>query len=117
MQLALFCVFTLIASYIGHQFLPWWSITVIAAVMAFIFHIRANVSFLAGFLVAALLWGGYAALVDAANDGILSERMGNLLGGASGLILVVLTAIIGGIFGGLGALTGSLGRNLIREEF
>lgn len=116
MRFALFCVFTLIAAYIGQQFLPWWSIAAMPAVMAFIFHLEVKFSFLAGFLVAALLWGGYAALIDSANDGILSERIGNLLGGASGFILVLITSLLGGIFGGLGALTGSLGRHLIREE-
>lgn len=116
MRFALFFVFTLIAGYIGHQFLPWWSIAIIAGLMSFIFHLNVNISFWAGFLAAALLWGGYAALINAANGGILSARIGNLFGGVNGFILVVLTGIVGGIFGGLGALTGSLGRKLVREE-
>ncbi|MFN7118634.1 MAG: hypothetical protein ACK4TA_17685 [Saprospiraceae bacterium] len=116
MRFALFCVFTLIAGYIGHQFLPWWSIAAMPAIMAFIFRIEVKVSFLGGFLMAALLWGGYAALIDLANDGILSARIGKLFGGVSGFILILLTGLVGGIFGGLGALTGSLGRSLIKED-
>jgi len=116
MRVALFFVFTLIAGYIGHQFLPWWSIAAIAALLSFIFHVKVKLSFWAGFLAAALLWGGYAAVIDAANEGILSARIGNLFGGVSGFMLLVMTGIIGGIFGGMGALTGSLGRMLVREE-
>ena len=116
MRFALFFVFTLIAGYIAHQFLPWWSIAAIAGILSFIFRLAVKVSFGAGFLAAALLWGGYASLMDVANDGILSMRIGSLFGGLNSLMLIVLTAGIGGIFGGLGALTGSLGRELIKEE-
>lgn len=116
MRFALFFVFTLIAGYVGQQFLPWWGIVVLAALLSFIFRLKVKVSFWAGFLAVALLWGGYATLIDVANEGILSARIGKLFGGLNGFILIIITGLIGGIFGGLGSLTGSLGRTLIKEE-
>lgn len=116
MRSALFFVFILIAGYVGHQFLPWWGIVVLAAMLSFIFRVQAKWSFWIGFLAIALLWGGYAAMLDAANEAILSTRIGKLFGGVNGSLLVLVTGLIGGIFGGLGALTGSLGRGLIKEE-
>lgn len=116
MRFILFFVFLLVAGYVGHQFLPWWGIVVLAALLSFIFRLQVKGSFWTGFLAVALLWGGYAAMLNVANEGILSDRIGQLFGGLNGFILILITGIIGGIFGGLGALTGSLGRTLIKEE-
>lgn len=114
MRFIFLSIFLLIAAFIAHQFMPWWSIAVIAAILSFIFKTNASESFWVGFLTAALLWGGYAAYLDKANEGILTTRIGNMLGGLSGIVLVILSGVIGGIFGGLGALTGSLGRQLLK---
>lgn len=112
MRPVLFAVFTIIAGFIAQQFLPWWIITVMAAILSFIFDLKVGVSFWAGFVAAALLWGGYAGYLNFQNEGILAERISKLLGGLNGFLLVLITGIIGGIFGGLGALTGSLARRL-----
>ncbi len=112
MRIALFIVFVILAGFIAQQFLPWWIIAVIAAVLSFIFDIKIGAGFWAGFVAAALLWGGYAGYLDVQNEGILSARIGKLFGNMPGFMLVLITAIIGGVFGGLGAMTGSLGRRL-----
>ncbi len=116
MRVIIFGIFTIIAGFIAQLFLPWWMIAVIAGLLSFIFDLRVGASFWAGFVAAALLWGGYAGYLNALNDGILADRIGKLLGGLNGFLLVLVTAIIGGIFGGLGALTGSLGRRFIEER-
>jgi hypothetical protein len=114
MRVALFTIFMIVAGFIAQLFLPWWSIAVVAAILSFIFDLKIGLSFWAGFLGAALLWGGFAGYLDALNEGILSARIGRLFGNVPGLVLIFITALIGGIFGGLGALTGSLGRQLVR---
>ncbi len=114
MRLLFLFIFLLIAAFIAHQFMPWWSIAIIAAILSFIFKTNASGSFWVGFLAATLLWGGYAAYLNTVNEGILAARIGNMLGGLSGIVLVILSGVIGGIFGGLGALTGSLGRQLLK---
>lgn len=114
MKVALFIISTLIIGYIGQQFLPWWSIALIAGVLSFIFSLRVGISFWVGFLAVALLWGGYAGYLSALNEGILAARMGKVFGGLSGMLLVIITGILGGVFGGLGALTGSLGKQLLK---
>ena len=99
--------------FIAHQFMPWWFIVVVAAMVVAGMGLKTGRGFLAGFIGVALLWGVYAALINTGNDGILASRMGSLFGGMSGLSLVLLTAILAGIVGGLGGLTGSLGRQLL----
>jgi hypothetical protein len=88
--------------------LPWWSLPVFTALLGLWFKVGPMRALLGGLLGGALLWGGYAAVLNAQNDGLLSERIGLLLGGVSGLVLILLTAFIGGLFAGLGAWTGSL---------
>lgn len=112
MRPVLFLIFTIITGFIAQQFLPWWIIAVMAAILSFIFDLKIGISFWAGFAAAALLWGGYAGYLNFQNEGILAERIGKLLGGLNGILLVLVTSLIGGIFGGLGALTGSLARKL-----
>lgn len=116
MKSLLFIISILILGFIGQQFLPWWSIVLIAALLSFLFSLRVSISFWIGFLAVALLWGGYAGYLSAMNEGILAARMGKVFGGINGTLLIIVTGILGGIFGGLGALTGSLGRRLLKQS-
>ena len=92
------------------HYLPWWTLPLAAFLLAPGFRFSPGEAFLAGFLGAALLWGGNAAYFNALNDGILAARMGGLFGGLGPDMMVLLTAFFGGLFGGLGAWTGSLAR-------
>lgn len=94
------------------QFLPWWSMPLAAAVLALIFGLKPLNGFVLGFLGAALLWGGYAGIINLSNEGILATQMGQLFGGLNGLLIVLVTALFGGLFGGLGALVGSFARDI-----
>ena len=71
-------------------------------------------SFLGGFLGGLLLWGMMAFWINEGNEGILATRMGILLGGIGENGIIMATAIWGGLLAGLGALTGNLGRKLVK---
>ncbi len=96
----------------AHQFLPWWAVCGAAVLASAVAGLRPAPSFVTGFAAAAVLWGGMAAWLDSRGDGLLSDRIGELLGGAGAPALIALTALLGGLLGGFGALTGSLGRRL-----
>lgn len=87
-------------------FLPWWSVALFAGLLSLFIPLRAMKAFFAGFIGAALLWGGYALYLNFGNSGILAERMGALFGNLPGAMLPFITAVFGGVIGGLGALTG-----------
>jgi len=103
----------IILGFTVQSFLPWWSIAIVAAILGAAFKLNNLQSYLVGFLGVFLLWGCYAAFMNNANDGILAERMGELFGKLGAIQLVFVTALLGGIIGGFGALTGNLGRNLL----
>lgn len=93
-----------------HQFTPWWSIVLVSALVGGIFNEHAGRSFLFGFVGVFLLWGIAAFQLDLANESILSTRMADIFGGN----MVLITALLGGLLGGMGAMTGTLGLRLFK---
>jgi hypothetical protein len=68
-------------------------------------------SFVAGALGVGALWGGLAFGIDLANNHILSTKVANILPlGGSYIALIVVTATVGALLGGLASLTGSFVR-------
>ena len=61
----------------------------------------------------SLLWMGTAAMVDAQNGGILAGKMALLLSLPNTSTLILLTGALGGLLGGLGALSGQQLRTLL----
>ncbi|MBC7947301.1 MAG: hypothetical protein H7Y42_05440 [Chitinophagaceae bacterium] len=88
--------------------LPWWSIAIAGFLIALLVHQRAGKAFLSGFLGIFLLWGIIAWWIDIKNEGILSHRIAGVLPlGGNSFLLIFVTALIGALVGGLGALSGS----------
>ena len=102
---------TALLSFAGALFLPWWIIAVAAFLVALVIPLKSGYSFIAGFLALFLLWGLQAFFIDITNHHILAIRVARLLPlGGSYIALILLSAFIGGLVGGMAALTGSLAR-------
>jgi hypothetical protein len=94
-------------------YLPWWSIAVVAALVAIVLNLKPGPAFLAGLTGAFLLWGGMAFFINNANDSILAHRMSQfILKKDSPGLLMLVTAIIGALAGAMGGLTGSLTKQI-----
>jgi len=78
-----------------HQFTPWWSIVIVAAIVGAIFHEHAGRSFLYGFISVFLLWGIASFQIDAGNESILSTRMAEIFGAN----MILVTGLLGGLLG------------------
>jgi hypothetical protein len=89
-------------------YLSWWSVAVAAFVVAAFVRQRPGMAWLSGFLGIFLLWGGLALWIDMENQQILSKRIAQLLMlGGSSIALILVTAFIGSLVGGMAALTAS----------
>ncbi|MBX2944915.1 MAG: hypothetical protein KF725_03690 [Cyclobacteriaceae bacterium] len=93
-------------AWIAESFFPWWSSVIAAAVVGFLYKSKAN--FLAGFIAIALLWLIKAVITDLNAAVPLADKIAKILLVNSKILLLVLTATLGGLAGGFGALTGSL---------
>ena len=103
----------LIFGSMAQSMLPWWSIVFVAGFAGALFEKHGFKSFLMGFFGVLLLWGIYAFIINSGNEGILANRMGQLFEGLSGGTMILVSGIIGGLVGGLGAMTGTLGRKML----
>ncbi len=99
---------TVLLSFAAVLFLPWWIIAVTAFVVAVSIPQKGYLAFLSGFAALFLLWGIQALIIDANNHHLLSVKIAQLLPlGGSYILLIIITAFIGGLVAGMAALTGS----------
>lgn len=97
-------------------FAPWWA----AAVVPFlVFVIRPSTpsnAFGAGFAAIALLWLAYGFYLHFISDGAMADRVAGIFSLPNGILLLLVAAIIGGLPGGLGGLSGCLLRRIFVRE-
>ena len=98
-------------------FLPWWSIVPVALALAFLVGRTGGRAFLGGFFGVGLGWAALAGYLNGQNAGLLAHRVAQLLplGGFS-VLLVLVTAAVGGLVGGLAALSGCWLRQATRPR-
>ncbi|GAB4005567.1 hypothetical protein EXU85_01245 [Spirosoma sp. KCTC 42546] len=102
-QILIIAVLSLLAQFL----LPWWSVAIVAFLVCFWRSERAGQSFFYGFYGIAIVWLVYAFILHSRTDGIFTGRMGELLFKTNNASLpVIVTAIIGGLVGGLAGLSG-----------
>ena len=95
--------------------LPWWITAVAGMVAGLLFPTTSGKAFSVGFAAGFLLWWGSAYFFNAANNGLLAGKMGELFTGLKSWHLLSATGFIGGVLAGLGNLAGSLGRGLFSK--
>ena len=116
MKISIQIAMTAILSYLTELFLPTWCIFICAAAVATICHTSSVSAFISGFVAVGLLWTLMATVIDAKTNAILSTKMAPLFGLQSATTLILLTGLVGGIMGGLGALSGQQIRTLLAHK-
>lgn len=110
MKLIVFLIGLIVLGFLLQLILPWWVLAPLAAILAWGLQLSPRQAFTAALVGGMLLWGGYAIYLD---NGILSARLGQLMGGFSSIWLFLLTSLIGGLLAAMGGVSGSLGRSLL----
>lgn len=87
-------------------YLPWWSFAITSFLVLFFLRQSPGKSFVAGFTGLFALWAGNAAWIDIANNHLLSQKVATILPlGSSYILLILITALIGGLVSGFASLT------------
>jgi hypothetical protein len=95
--------------------LPWWIIAVVAFGVALWKASSGGNAFLSGFLAIVLVWTVMAGFIHIHTEGILSNKIAALFYLPSPLLLIIITAFIGGLVGGMAALSGFFVRKLFER--
>jgi hypothetical protein len=99
-------ILTSLFSYLLQPVLPPWIVVFIAAMVVLITPTTPSLAFLGGFVGISVLWMVKAAHIDVHTHSILSTKVASLLGVKKPILLLLLTGLVGGILGGLGAACG-----------
>lgn len=98
---------------VAQVYLPWWSLLIGCFVAGFSTATVNRSPFMAGFLAIFISWGALASYIDYLNNSILSSRVVQLFPlPESGYMLIVVTAIIGGLVGGISTACGDAFRRM-----
>src|SRR5688572_29898519 len=85
-------------SFASCLYFPWWTIAIVAFIVAALIPISPCLSFLTGFLSLFLLWGVLTFWISSSNDHILAHKLSLLILQIDNPYLLMLaTALIGGI--------------------
>ena len=106
----------LILSFICSYLLPWWAAVAIAFLGAFFIGKTSGKVFLSGFGAIFVLWIILALIKSIPNDNILASRVIQLFPlPHQWILLLLITALIGGLVGGMAALSGMLTKKAFKK--
>ncbi|GAB3927139.1 hypothetical protein [Mucilaginibacter myungsuensis] len=105
-------ILTLIAGFVA----PWWVAAIIAFVAAYFTGRRPGTSFVAGFFAVLITWVVLILVKTIPNDHVLASRIAVLLHLPGWTMLLIVTAIMGGIVGGMSAMSGVLVKQAVKGD-
>lgn len=108
-------VVILALSLILQSILPWWTVAVAAFVGGYLRSSSGWKATGAGFAGIGILWLLSASFIHLKTGGILTSRVGEMLGLPMPFLVIFVTAILGGGVGGLAAATGYHFRKLFKQ--
>ena len=101
-------ILTALLSFAACLYLPWWSIAIVAFIVAALIPQKPMKAFFTAFLALFLLWGGLSFWISNNNEHILAHKVSVLILKMNNpYMLILATAIIGALVAGFAALSGS----------
>jgi hypothetical protein len=107
MKIVVSILLTALLSFIAGIYFPWWSVAIVAFLVALLMQQPIKHSFISGFLAIFILWSVLALWIDVKNNSILSHRIAQLFSLGSPFLLIIVTAFVGALVGGFAAMSGS----------
>jgi hypothetical protein len=105
-----------ILTYYISSSLPWWSIIFIPFLLGLIFEDNYISHFLSGFIGVSISWIFLLLSIEYQSESILSSKVIEILKINSINILIIFTALIGGIISALSSITGLAMNNIFKKK-
>ena len=97
-------------------YFSWWSIALVAFVVAAVIPQRPLISFITGFLSLFLLWAVLSFWISMNNGNILAHKISLIIIKTdSPILLMIVSALIGALVAGFAATAGSYFRSLFYQ--
>ena len=93
-------------------FAPWWVVAIVPFVVFLVRPATAKGALGTGFASIAILWLAYGFYLHFNSDGAMSDRVAGIFSLPSGILLLFVSSVVGGITGSLSGLSGNLVRRL-----
>jgi hypothetical protein len=113
--IAFFFVSILIVVFIN-PIVPFWVIMILIALAAALLGAKGVDAFFAGGLAMGLAWLGQTIYISITSASQLSDSMSELMGLGTGMVMHILTGVLGFLLGSFSAWTGSLLRNVFKRR-
>lgn len=106
MKFLLAVALTALAGLLLQIALPWWSLALAAFLTGIIVSQSLLLSFVSGLLGTAIVWWGYATLIDITTASLLSSKIAVLFHVGTSAALLIAGGALAGIVGGFAAASG-----------
>lgn len=117
MKFLIATLLTALLSFIAGLYFPWWSLAIIAFLVAVLVHQKSGKAFLSAYTGVFFLWAGLAVWSTVKNEGLLAKKIATLLPLSGNIFfLVFITGTIAALVAGLGAMSGSFLRSTPRRK-
>ncbi len=104
-------ILTALLGYVAPLYSVWWTFALTSFIVALSVPQKPLVALASGFLGVFLLWLVMIIMIDSSNDHLLSGKMAYILPfNGSAVVLILLSAFIGGLVSGFAALAGNFAR-------
>jgi nitrate reductase gamma subunit len=98
------------------MFLPWWSLAIVAFVLAFLLGKKASKTFLSAFFGCGIVWLFMAFYIHFAKGDLMTSRVAALLSLHGTVFLYLGSFLIAAVVGGLAALSGFFIREISKPK-
>jgi len=108
MKFTISIVLIILLSFCACLYFPWWSIAIVAFLVAALIPQTPLVSFFSGFIALFILWGILTFWISTNNHHILAHRVSLLIFKIDNpFFLIIISALIGALVAGFASLTAS----------
>lgn len=97
-------------------FAPWWVIALIPFLVNTWRPSGAIPAFIVSFAAIAMLWFSYGLYLHINSGGSMSDRIAGIFSLPNGIVLLVVTTVVGGLVGGMAGLAGFFVRQLFEIQ-
>lgn len=112
MKFIIFTILTLVLVVFVNPLIPYWGVMILIGLLGVLISPKPAAAFLGGGLGMGLAWLGQSLYIGITTSSTLPDKMAQIMGLSSGMVLVAMTGILGFLLGAFSGLTGTLLRKI-----